>query len=43
MNHIFFDTSALIAVGNKRDSFHYQACAINDELLSVQFISNLLL
>ena len=32
MNHIFFDTSALIAVGNKRDFFHYQACAINDEL-----------
>jgi len=30
--HIFVDTSALIAIGNKRDAFHVQALGVNDEL-----------
>lgn len=30
--HIFVDTSALIALGNKRDAFHFQAIGINDKL-----------
>ena len=30
--YIFVDTSALIAMGNKRDSFHFQALGVNDEL-----------
>ena len=29
---IFVDTSALIAIGNKRDAFHFQALGINKEL-----------
>lgn len=30
--HIFVDTSALIALGNKQDAFHFQAIGINDKL-----------
>ena len=32
MKLIFVDTSALIAIGNKRDSFHVQAIKIRNEL-----------
>ena len=32
MKPIFVDTSALIALGNKRDSFHQEAIKINDQL-----------
>lgn len=32
MKSIFIDTSALIAIGNKRDAFHSQAILIKDEL-----------
>jgi len=32
MKPIFVDTSALIALGNKRDKFHIQAFKINNEL-----------
>jgi predicted nucleic acid-binding protein len=32
MKRIFVDTSALIAIGNKRDSFHLQAITIKNEL-----------
>ncbi len=32
MNKIFVDTSALIALGNKRDAFHQAACRVNYEL-----------
>ena len=31
MKPIFVDTSALIALGNKRDSFHQQAIKINND------------
>jgi predicted nucleic acid-binding protein len=30
---VFVDTSALIAIGNKRDAFHIQALGINDQLV----------
>ncbi len=38
---VFVDTSAFIAMGNKRDSFHFQALAVNDALsrLPVTFIT----
>jgi predicted nucleic acid-binding protein len=32
-NHVFVDTSALIAIGNKRDAFHAQAREVNDQLI----------
>lgn len=32
-NHVFVDTSALIAIGNKRDAFHTQALEVNDQLV----------
>ncbi len=32
MKSVFADTSALIALGNKRDAFHSQAVLINDSL-----------
>lgn len=32
-NHVFVDTSALIAIGNKRDAFHAQAQEVNDQLI----------
>jgi len=32
MKQIFVDTSALIAIGNKRDQYHSQAVKINNEL-----------
>lgn len=32
MKPIFVDTSALIAIGNMRDSFHSQAVEVRDEL-----------
>ncbi len=32
MKLIFVDTSALIAIGNKRDSFHLQAISVRNEL-----------
>lgn len=34
MKSIFVDTSALIALGNKRDSFHQQALEIRNQLKS---------
>ncbi|MCP4699195.1 MAG: type II toxin-antitoxin system VapC family toxin, partial [Gammaproteobacteria bacterium] len=36
MNLVFVDTSALIAIGNKRDSFHLQAVKVRDELKQSQ-------
>jgi predicted nucleic acid-binding protein len=32
MKQVFVDTSALIAIGNRRDAFHAQALTIRDEL-----------
>jgi len=32
MKHVFVDTSALIAIGNKRDIFHCQAFGVKDDL-----------
>lgn len=32
-NQVFVDTSALIAIGNKRDAFHAQAIEVNDQLV----------
>jgi uncharacterized protein len=32
-NHVFVDTSALIAIGNKRDAFHAQALEVNERLI----------
>ena len=32
-NQVFVDTSALIAIGNKRDAFHAQAIEVNDRLV----------
>jgi uncharacterized protein len=32
MKPVFVDTSALIAIGNRRDAFHWQAVKIRDEL-----------
>ena len=34
MKPIFVDTSALIALGNKKDSFHQQAIEIRNQLKS---------
>ena len=40
-NHVFVDTSALIAIGNKRDAFHAQAIGINDPfILFFDWLSN---
>ncbi len=36
MKSIFVDTSALIALGNKRDTFHLSAVKIRDELKQQQ-------
>lgn len=36
MKQIFVDTSALIALGNKRDTFHFSALKIVDELKKSQ-------
>jgi len=32
MMPVFADTAALIALGDRGDSFHYQAIAVRDEL-----------
>jgi len=32
MKRVFVDTSALIAIGNKRDTFHCQALGVKDDL-----------
>jgi predicted nucleic acid-binding protein len=32
MKTVFVDTSALIAIGNKRDAFHYQAVEMREKL-----------
>ncbi|MCI5148424.1 MAG: PIN domain-containing protein, partial [Candidatus Electrothrix sp. MAN1_4] len=32
MKPVFVDTSAFIAIGNKRDAFHAQAVTLRDEL-----------
>ncbi len=37
MNSIFVDTSALIALGNKNDTFHQQAIAVQKEYLQKKF------
>jgi len=34
MKPVFVDTSALIAIGNRKDSFHQQAIDIRNELRS---------
>ncbi|CAN2041713.1 Type II toxin-antitoxin system VapC family toxin [Candidatus Magnetomoraceae bacterium gMMP-15] len=36
MKSIFVDTSALIAIGNKRDAFHLQALKVKNELRKSQ-------